>query len=375
MRALLLATLVGCSSSAVDMTLLLPTGGSDFDMTCVTAVDLLPVANGDDGSLDLSTRTDASCATVASLKSFNGLQPALAGKFDLDLPKAGLEGVVMRGRAGTCEAGAKQEAVFYGGGGYKKGEDSLQIKVNRGISCGATHTFSVHPTDMVKLFGDGQSVVGACSEWTDTTATIVSAEIRETNFGDVPLITEIGKSSAATSTAVVSIDSFSESYPGSCAALKLHTDANGGMTGAGCINTGVATACAGANVELAVVPDSVFAAVDALMSPSNKTYVSQYGAPNIVGVYSATPSPGNVSTAQIKLDDNSGTAAIVYGNFSTDGKSFTPSAAQQTTMGGVAVVFTNHVVGITISKDGKSSRHMYIGASPDTHAAYIATLD
>ncbi|MFT3696190.1 MAG: hypothetical protein QM831_23830 [Kofleriaceae bacterium] len=362
----------GCSDGAVDMTLLLPTGGSDFDMSCVSAVDLLPIANGDDGSLDLGTRTDASCATVTSVKSFTALQPALAGKFSVDLPKAGLAGVVLRGRAGDCNGSEKQESVFYGGGAYTKGNDTLQIKVNRGIGCDVSQTFTVHPTDMYGLFGSGNGSGSCGSGWTDTTATVVSAEIRETNFATTPIITEIGATSTMAGSGTTSVASHSQSYPGSCAAVKLHSDTLG-MTGIGCINANVTTACAGADVELAVLSDAMLASADNVMDGS-KTYVEEHGAPNFIGVWTMTPTPAVLETAKIELDADSGDAAVVYGHFS-DANTFMKDGSVVTNLGGVAIVFTNHVVGITISHDGKSSRHMYIGSSLGGRGSYIAVLD
>ncbi|HEY0250789.1 MAG TPA: hypothetical protein VGC41_04650, partial [Kofleriaceae bacterium] len=211
----------------------------------------------------------------------------------------------------------------------------------------------------------------ACTDWMDTTAELDSAEIRETNFATTPIVEEVGAAAVMMTTPVVALPSFSLSYPGSCAAMELGT---GTMTGIACINANVPTACAASNVELAVLPDTVLSSVDDLTDgTSGPKYIEKYGAPSFVGVWQRTPAPGPVPTATVTLDSGAD-GAVIYGDILT-GTSFSKSGASQTTSGGIAVVFTNKVVGVTVSAPGIGSRHLYIGSDVKNRASYIAVLN
>src|SRR3954470_9798225 len=87
----LVVALAGCGSSAVDMTLLLPADQADFDLTCVTAVDVVPLAAKDTMPLDFAARTDDfPCISIKTpVDKFTKLAAAMAGKIDVPLPANG----------------------------------------------------------------------------------------------------------------------------------------------------------------------------------------------------------------------------------------------------------------------------------------------
>jgi hypothetical protein len=367
MRSVIAMLMFGaCAQPAVEMKLLVPNETPDFDMSCVTAVDLLPIAIGDTATLDIGGREDGSSDSIPCVdlqnapKNFAELQSDLTGKFDIALPKSGLAGVEMRGRAGNCAAKpAEYEAVFYGGATYHTGDSEIRIKLARSISCDAKTTFTVHPVDMLALF-----TTKMCADWTDTTATLEANDVRTTLIDTSPVIVESGLSSKSMSTPTVSVDSWSSAYPGTCAAMELGTAT---VTGLSCINANGPTACAGANLEVAVVANDFRATADAAL-------VTQFGAANFVGVWSSSSVPaGPVSGATVTLDDGSPKSKIIYGDI--NGTTFQPSGAPSTTAGGIAVVYTSGVVGITVSAPGKSPRHMYVGASAEIQSAQIAVLN
>jgi hypothetical protein len=352
--------IAACGEASVDMTLLVPSEVASFDMSCVTAVDLLAIPNGDTDSLDIGQRTaGVSCVDLSTApKNFPGLQSLLAGRFDVALPKAGLAGVEMRGRAGNCaEAPAEYTSVFYGGANYKSGDDQLRIKISRSISCDAHSTFAVHPVDMLNLF-----TTKVCADWTDTSATLQANDIRATNLAKPAIIVENGLDTKPMATPTVMIDSFNAAYPGTCAAMELDA---AGSTGLSCINANQPTACATTNLEVAVLPDTFTASADPAL-------VKQFGAANFIGIWTATPA-GPVEGATIVVDDGEPATKIVYGDIG--GTTFLPSGAASSTAGGLAIVYAPSVVGITVMAPNKAPRKLYIGASADQPSAQIAVVN
>ncbi|MEO8839979.1 MAG: hypothetical protein ABI591_28015 [Kofleriaceae bacterium] len=354
--------IAACGEASVDMSLLVPSEVPSFDMSCVTAVDLLVIPNGDtEPTIDIGQRTaGVSCVDLSTApKNFAGLQTLLAGTFDVALPKAGLSGVEMRGRAGNCaEAPAEYTSVFYGGANYKPGDDQLRIKISRSISCDAHSTFAVHPVDMLKLF-----TTMTCADWTDTTATLQANDIRATNLLKPAIVVENGLDTKPMATPTVMIDSFSAAYPGTCAAMELHA---AGSTGLSCINANQPTACASTNLEVAVLADTFTASADPAL-------VKQFGAANFVGIWTSSAPAGPVSQATITVDDGEPATKIVYGDLS--GSTFLPSGAASSTAGGLAIVYAPSVVGITVTAPGKAPRKLYIGASADQPSAQIAVVN
>jgi hypothetical protein len=344
------------------MTLLVPSEVAAFDMSCVTAVDLLVIANGDTNlNLDIGQRTDGtSCVDLTTApKNFPGLQTLLGGKFDVALPKAGLAGVEMRGRAGNCaEAPAEYTSVFYGGANYKSGDDQLRVKISRGISCDAHSTFAVHPVDMLNLFSTMM-----CADWTDTTATLQANDIRATNLVKPTIVVENGLDTKPMAMPTVMIDSFSASYPGTCAAMELKA---AGSTGLSCINANQPTACATTNLEVAVLPDTFTASADPAL-------VKQFGAANFVGIWTSSAPAGPISGATITVDTGAPPSKIVYGDI--NGATFLPSGAASSTAGGLAIVYAGSVVGISVMVPGKPMHHMYIGAGAAQPSAQIAVVN
>lgn len=362
MRGLVVAlALAGCGSSAVDMTLLLPADQADFDLTCVTAVDVLPLAAGDSMPLDFAARTDDfPCISIKTpVDKFTKLAAAMAGKVDVPLPGGGLAAVALRGRRGTCdESPAKYEAVFYGGAAYKTGDTELRIPLARSLSCNATMPFTVKPVDMIKLFTG--ATPHTCMDYVDPSSTAFSGDLRPTLVPAQPVAFERGASSAAMSAATATVDSFNAAYKGTCAAIGLeNTDKT--IAGMACINGGVPTACGAGALELALVP-SAYVEADA---------TKKYSGATIVGVWSGTGTIGPLADATIALDSGD-EGKVVFGSIGSS--AFTPGTGTATDATGGAIVYANGVVGITVSAAGKT-RHLQIGGAPGSPSAVIAVLN
>src|SRR5690242_9632399 len=108
MRVAALLLLAACTDPAIDMTLSFPANNASFDLSCVGAVDVLPIAVGDTKSLDIGYRERATmdptpCIDLATPPtSFADVEAQIRGKLDLPLPPGGLAAIEIRGRDGTC---------------------------------------------------------------------------------------------------------------------------------------------------------------------------------------------------------------------------------------------------------------------------------
>lgn len=360
MRVAFAAVLVaGCGSSSVDMSLLLPTDQADYDLTCVTAVDV--VALGATDKMPIEFSSGPCIAISSSVDKFSKLANAMANKIDVPLPPAGLAAVALRGRRGTCDENpAQYEAVFYGGASYKKGDTELKVPLARSISCNAAMQFTVKPVKMIDLFTSAPP--HACVDYVDASSTLFSGDIRPTLVPTQPVVLERGSSSAPMSAATAMVDSYNAAYKGTCAALGLD---NSTLTGLSCINGGGATACGAGALELALVPKAYAdAALDAEMT-------KKYSGATIVGVWTSVGTVGPLSDATITLD-NGDDGKVVYG--SLESGAFISGVGTATDSTGGAIVYANGVVGITVST-GSKMRHFQVGAAPGTPGALIAVLN
>ncbi len=364
MRLALMALALGaCAEPAIEMKLVLPADAADFDLSCVTAVDLLPIATGDTQTLDIGERgfTDnIPCVDLAEpVTSFAQLQAAIAGRFDLALPQGGLGAVEIRGRIGSCKnVPAQFESVFYGGATYTDGDRELSVPLAHNLSCNATAQFDVHPVKMYELFS-----TKTCQDYVDPNATVFSGDVRPTLIASQPITYEDGASFKPMEAATEQVTSFSAAYKGTCAAMGLSASTLGGIS---CINVGGPSACAGSSLELALLPYSyASASIDPVLRGKYLTW-------GFLGVWSGTAA-GPVAGATIAFDEGDD-GTIVYGELGT--AAFVPNAsATATTTSGMAMIYSDRVVGVTVTAPGKPSRHLWIGGDPQIPSSAIAALD
>jgi len=355
-----------CNDGAINLKLLLPEESAMFDMSCVKAVDVLTLGPNDTMSLDIGQRTSkASIACVdldRTVTTFAQLQAALSNKLDAPIPAGGLAAVEIRGRAGTCaENPASYEAIFYGGA-VDTGNADLTIPLVRSISCNAGAQFTVKPVNMYDLFN-----TKTCTDYVDAGSQAFSGDFRPTMISRQPVIFETGQSSQPMSTATAQLSSFSGSLNKTCAALALQ-NAAGTISGQACINNaGGATACAGANVELAVLPT-------AYAQMSRDATITKYAGWAFIGVWTTTGgTPGPVSGATLSLGSGDD-AKVVYGDLGTT--AFVPNAgATATTASGMIMVYVNTLVTATVTAPGKSTTKIYIDADPTHPASSIAVIN
>jgi len=354
-----------CNDGAIDVKLLLPQESSTFDLSCVKAVDVLPLGPTDAMSLDIGVRTGNSvdCIDLAgTVTTFAQLQGALANRFQASIPAGGLGAMEIRGRAGSCgDKPSTFEAIFYGGGQYS-GTGDFTVPLVRSISCNAGTQFTVKPVNMYDLFN-----TKTCTDYVDPGSQAFSGDFRPTMINRQPVIFETGQSSQPMSSATAQLSSFSQSLNKTCAALALQ-NASGTIAGQSCINNaGGATACAGSNVELAVLPT-------AYAQASRDTSITKYAGWAFIGVWTTTGgTPGPVSGATVTLATNDD-AKIVYGDLGTT--AFVPNAgATATTASGMIMIYTNTLVTVTITAPGKSTTTLHVDADPEHPSSSIAVIN
>lgn len=361
--ALILLT-AACNDGAIDLQLLLPKEASDFDMSCVKAVDVLPLGPNDMMPLDIGVRTGNSVNCIDlphTVTTFAQLQAALSNRFEASIPAGGLAAMEIRGRAGSCgDKPATFEAIFYGGAQYS-GTGDFTIPLAHGFSCDASTQFTVKPVNMYDLFK-----TKTCADYVDAGSQAFAGDFRPTLLPRTPVTFETGQSSQPMSAATAQIMSFGKTYSTDCAAIALQ-NSSGTIGGQACINkAGNQTACAGTNVELALLPTTY-------VQMSRDTSITGYSSWSFIGVWTTTGTPGPVSGATVTLDSGED-AKIVYGDLGTT--AFVPSAgATSTTASGMIMIYTNAFVHATITAPGKSTTVLQIGADPTHPSSSIAVIN
>jgi hypothetical protein len=357
--------LAACAQPVVDMTLDLPTTTQQVDLSCVTAVDLMPVVTGTRDSLDigytevLDASAPVSCVDLgATPQSLDDVASQIRGKFSFGIPSGGLDGVVLRGREGTCKDDpALQESVFYGGGKYTSGTNQLPVTVKHNLSCDQLGTPTVAVIDMVALL--------TAKTCTPVDGGAYDGDVRPTLFSGSlpPIVFEEGPDFEQTTGGVTQLSAFQSSFAGTCPAIAM-TDPANSFTISTCVNTTAATACAQpGQLEMPMLPSFEYAGVPP----------AQYAGVVMVGVWTNTGTKGPVMGATVTLDPNSD-ASIVYGT--AGATAFTVTAGSTSTDAtGAFEVYPNQVVGITVTGPGGSpTTHIYVGADAYVPGASVVVL-
>lgn len=357
--ALLLLAAGACTDDAIQMHLVVPSSTAAFDLSCVTAVDLLPIAVGDTKPLDIgereaATMVEAPCIDITTpLTSLADVESALHG-LTSPLPTQGLAAVEIRGRAGSCkENPAYHEAVFYGGAAYTAGSGQLDIPIAHNISCDAATSYNVRPIDLIALT---QSKTCAAI----TSGSVYSGDIRPTLLGKSfePVQLEYGPAFHdldALAGGAVMLGSYKGSFTGACP-TAVYSNTAQTATFTTCITAGAPTVC-GATGEVEV-PTFTGGYID---NSVDKTLGAQFAGITMGAVWTTTGAKAPLPGATITLDEAS-PASVVYGQLGIT--SFTAAqGATATDASGGFMLYANGIVGVTVAAPGHASRHVYIGAA------------
>jgi hypothetical protein len=348
-----LVAVAACSDGSIEMHLQPAATTAMIDLSCVTAVDILPIPINDAATLDIGnreydTQQRVPCAMVKSPKSIADIEAQIAGHIDIPIPPGGLAALELRGREGTCdEIPAYRDAIFYGAAVVDPEADEMNIPVRYNVSCGQTKPYTIQPIDLPTLIK-----TKACTP--PMTGQVFEGTVRPSLLDHVapPLIFENGLDiENLDATGQTQLTTYGSSFAGSCPSAA-YQNADFTSIVSTCINPGAATACAAAGVVEVPVVDFAYAA---------KVFGNSTGAPGMA-VIGAVWSKGPVAGATVIPDDGELTQ-VIYGDVGK--QAFMPMAnLTATNASGMFVVYSNAVSGVTVNAPGHAPQHLYVGAGP-----------
>ena len=352
-RYFVLVLAAACSDASIEMHLAPAKTTATIDLSCVTAVDILPIAVNDAATLDIGnreydTQQRVPCAHVQNAKSIADIEAQIAGQIDIPIPPGGLAALELRGREGTCdEIPAYRDAIFYGAAVVNPDEDQLDIPVRYNVSCGQTAAHTIQPIDLPTLVK-----TKACTP--PMAGQVFEGTVRPSLLEHVapPLIFENGFDiENLDTTGQTQLTTYASSFAGSCPAAAYQNSDFSSVVST-CINAGAPTACAAPGAVEVPVVTYAYAA---------KVFGSSTGAPGMA-VIGAVWSKGPLAGATVVPDDGE-LSQVVYGDVGT--QTFTPMTnLTSTNATGMFVLYSNSIAGITVTAPGHAPQHLYVGAGP-----------
>jgi hypothetical protein len=350
-----------CGEKTVEVTMVLPSPSvaSQYDTSCVKAMQLY--LNGatypgdpDDYVLDCQ-ELDAPAST------FEGVHDGISGKFDLKLPASGLSGVEAYAFSGPCDAPEPQDydLVFYGSAAYI-GQDPIELPVTPNLSC-TPSTVTLRPVDILKL-----SATKQCAQAAWTTGNLGLSTLSPLPFTDESFWWG-GLSSTPVSGGTVTITAPTLVAPKSCLAVALYTTDWMEVT---CVPPQDQRACATGNeIEAPMIH------VDVGFNSISAGKLSQYGGIIYGVVYGAQP----IANAKVEIDAaDADRGQVVYFDMPAGVENGTGvltevNGATGTNATGLFGIYTQSLIHVTITANGQSVKRVF-GANEDELSAVIVKL-
>jgi len=345
MRAIgLIALCGGCfGDKAVELELAMPepTLAAQFAPGCVTAVEVW--LNGTKYPTDRDD-TIRDCLTLqpSANGTWDSVHASIRGKFSGDFPDSGLGGVEVYGYAGTCDSQSNNDfdLIFFAQAAYDGG-DHLTVPVIPNLSC-ATEDVRVRAVDVLKLLKTGQCAQAA---WT-------RGKLALTTLSPFPFTSELywwgGQASAAIAAdGTAALRGSTKVGPKTCLAIGNY---NTSWEAVGCVGPLDQRACAtGAELEAPMIDPNVAKASQDLGK------ITRWGSLVIGAVWGTGPLAG----ATVTLDDASkDLGEVVYfdmpAGVETGVGSLTPRAVPSTGPSGLFGVYTQSMVTVKITTNGKT---------------------
>lgn len=363
----------GCADPVIEMTLRMPNANqmpANFDLSCVTAVDVV-IAGNDKGGDQAPPDQTRSCIDLASPpSSFAALKSAIAGKVNVGLPQSGLAAVSIRGRAGNCDnSGHNYESVFYGGAGYIEGQQSMIIPIVANVSCGTKKTYSVSTVDLLSIVRTKTCAMSLPP--LSNKPVLYAGNIRPLMMGpEFPLMAfDYGASFVGADAAGKGqIEAYAApGTPRSCIAIGFDT---AGTYAGSCIYAGVPTLCGAPNeVELATMDDLIaFASIDTVL-------VKQYGLPVYGAVFKASPAAtatkAVITGATVELEDPT-QGKVVY--VDPTSSKLAPNGGTSTSASGMFMIYLKGEPTAVIVKSGGSQQRYIVASTGSEPATLLAVL-
>ncbi|MCX5746155.1 MAG: hypothetical protein NT062_27065 [Proteobacteria bacterium] len=354
---ILVAGLVGlgaCADPVVDLSFTSPAPAFD-DTSCVTSVELY--AAGKTYPVDPRDFVGTT-VQVDHPPTYADLIAALRGKFDVPVPPTGLGAIEVYGWNGDPswdQQLAPSELVFYARTPYDGDDVNLQLIPN--VSCKRS-TVTVRPLDLVGFItGNYQCAAGAIPDGVPpnkpfadlgTFAPVLYLDDQVRYFG--------GKSRGDVVGGVATIEGPTTVGPGSCLAIGTYT---GTQDAIACARTAGICGHPG-ELEVAVLPDDFIVPMD----PS-----ATYSRAVVGGVFSTMRTP--VAGAKVEVDPTE--AKVAYLDLDVATKTFKIVSGQATSASGLFVVYTNKLVDVQVTSNGKVAGVQVGSIGDDLVAEYLAT--
>ena len=362
--AAILLALGACADPVIELSMKTPSSmPANFDMSCITAVEVAAVGNSDDALTDCVDLTKPPA-------SFADIRAGISGQFELKLPESGLAGLVMRGTTGACADKTRlHEANFYGGAPYPEGSESLSIPVVANISCNARKTYSVATIDMLAL--DRTKSCAMAVPDPAAQAVVFAGNIRPQLLGPGfdRMIWEDGSSAASTNVGGKAVIESWAGATGAKSCISIGFDGPG-LAGS-CVNPSAPVLCANpGEIELAVI-DPIYAGASI-----ETALVQQWGEPIFGAVYkqspAATVTKAPIAGATVELEDpTQGTVVYVAPGVS---KLMPLAGATGTDPSGMFMIYLKGDATSVVIKSGGSQQRYNVASQGDLPPTLLAVL-
>jgi hypothetical protein len=349
MRSWCLLLLAGCfDDKAIDLQLQAPAPAiaSQFSPACVASVEVwingsTYPTNEEDSARGCVSLTGKTTAT------WNDVLASIRGSFEADMPDSGLGGVEIYGFAGPCEAGAfnDYDLIFYSHTTYEGG-DSLGIPITPNLSCDATDV-KIRPIDLLQLIKTGQC----------TQAAWMRGKMAVTTLSPYPWTDTLdwwGGQNGANIAAdgVATFRGLTKTGPETCLALSNYT---GTWESISCVGPYEQRVCAtGTEYESPMVDPMVAAASQELPK------VTKWGSLVIGAAWGAGPLAG----ATVTIDPPTAGEVVYFDmppGVETGVGGLTPRGGTVTGVSGLFGIYTDDMVKITVTQNGRSVSRMVGG--------------
>jgi hypothetical protein len=354
----------GCAEPAIDMHLGMPTGeAAQFDTSCVNQVSVT--------TWDSDFTTDDQCVPITGAATLADVAAQIRGKFALDLPDE-MIGLQLHAYAtDTPETCITGELMFYGGTDYD-GERDVTIPVEGLVDCGVRQASlanlrTIKLIDFRTFVETAAGAAPSCAPPTEITE-IEAGMLHATNMSP-PAFTPTATDTWDIANVVdgkATLPVWSSSLGLTCPTLAYWESADTEDV-ASCVPAigGPAICAAAGEVEVPVIHAAT------ALSSLDEAIVEQNHGGVLVAVWDAALKKP-ITSATITIGDGEG--QIVYGDWDATQARLVPSTAAATGAQGLALVYSEEPVQVTISAPGFHPSTRVLGAPWGVGAAAIVAL-
>ena len=354
--SILLVLAAGCGAKSVDIDLVIDDSTSGLDVSCVDTVQL--IADSD------SEFYNDDCVAVDNPSSVLDVENQVRGQFEIDIPND-FFGVTLRALSGgSVDQCGRGTTVFYAGGDYTPGADTLPMRAEGSLDCQTIQTtaeYKIRTIDFLDWIDSPPGTDPVCN----TPAGMVDlwvGTIHPTNYTTIGWTSAIDTGVQVTSFAdgAASIPAWGNTEPTSCLAVSSFEP----QLSASCVYPASPTIC-GDPGDLTVPMIRVEAALDSI----DGDIASEY--PSVVfGIVWDSTTKTPVEGATVEIDSSRGT--IVYANRGT-GNRLEAVQSATTTASGLFMAYMREPSVIHASQGG-STKVLRLAADSDLGSAVIVPL-